>query len=231
MSPLTLAPGASMFFTLTLDAETANQQRDFAAQVHIFSNDYDENVVEKPGSTGIPDPTDMVNMPPNDVDPFTFDVRGVVTNDWIIDNGHSGFSVVGVWTAGAVGFEGDEVRTAADGTGDRARWTFAGLPDGVYRVSAHWASSTNREPSTQSPFTFSNPGGVIQSVVIDQSMLPNDFMDKGVMWDVPGHRGRGKCDRRARRHGRGRFRRDLSRHVDHSDVYGRRDIARHQRSG
>jgi len=181
-NPLTIAPGQVTFFTLTLNATTMNEQGDFAGQIRIFSNDFDENVVQKPGTTGIADPTDM-NVPPNDVDPFTFEVRGVVTNQTIIDNGDNDFSVVGIWTAAATGFEGDELWTPADDSGDRARWEFTGLPDGVYRVSATWQGISGIMASTQSPFTVANTGGVINSVMIDQTVAPNDFSDAGVMWE------------------------------------------------
>jgi len=182
-TPLSIAPGDSTFFTVTLNAAAVNGHGDFPAQIRIFSDDFNENVIQKPGGTGIADPTDMT-VPPRDVDPFTFDVRGVVANQRIIDNGDPEFGVVGVWTAGATGFQGDELIAPGDGSGDRATWTFNDLPDGWYRVSATWSGSgAALLPSTQAPFTVADINGTLLSVMIDQTAMPNDFTEAGVSWE------------------------------------------------
>jgi len=177
--PIVLAPGISFDFDILLDAATAAGHGDFPGQVRIFSDDFDENVVQPAGATGIPDPLD----PTRDVDPFTLSVRGGVSNTTIIDNSDAGFSVFGVWDAGPTGFQGSEVSTPGDDSGDAATWTFTNLPDGWYRVSATWGGSTSSPAATNSPFSVSDMGGVLQSVTLDQTAMPNDLMDAGVAWE------------------------------------------------
>lgn len=117
---ISLSPGGSTFCTLTPDARTIHGQGDFPLEVRIVRNDFDENVIQATDATGIPDPTDLVNMPPRDVEPFTFDVRGVVTDEWIIDDGDAQFKNLGVWTVPSTvsGYLQDDRITPGDGSGE-----------------------------------------------------------------------------------------------------------------
>jgi hypothetical protein len=183
-TPISLLPGQSTFFTLTLDATTANGQGDFPIEVRIFSNDYDENIVQVTGATGISDPTDLVNVPPRDVDPFTFQVRGVVANEWVIDDGDPQFSTVGVWTAssGGSGYLLDSFYTPGDGSGERGIWKFTGLPDGVYRVSTTWQRQPTLVASSSAPFTVSNASGLLYTTTVNQTIDPAGFLSQGATW-------------------------------------------------
>jgi hypothetical protein len=179
--PLTLASGASSTFSITLNATTDAEQGDFPAQLRIFSNDFDENVVMTQGSTGIPYPAD----PTLDVDPFTVDIRGVVTNYSIIDNDSlSGFVTTGDWSPSTanLGYGGNQLSTSADGTGETAIWTFTGLPAGTYRVSATWEPTANTPAATNAPFTVTVNGVANPIVTVNQSIAPATFSAQDAGW-------------------------------------------------
>ena len=78
------------------------------------------------------------------LDPFTVEVRGDVVLTKIVDNTSQDFSLLGggqwpIFFGG--GYQGTAVRSAADQSGDQAVWTFDGLPDGDYRISATWPAA------------------------------------------------------------------------------------------
>lgn len=179
----TIAAGESTSFTVTLNADTANGHGDFDAEIRLFSNDQDENVLQLPGQgvNPTPDPD-----PLNDVNPFTFAIDGVVSNTSIVDDGDTGFTLFGSWDAGTEGYLDDNFSTRAASEGDRAVWRFDNLPDGRYRVSTTWEEKPGLGASPTSTFTVSDVNGVIlaggtQSV--DQSIAPDDFNDGGAFWE------------------------------------------------
>lgn len=99
----------------------------------------------------------------------------------IIDDGDPGFTTVGVWTVHPSGFNVDN-RFSSAGTGSNtATWTFGGLADGLYRVSATWTAFSNR--ATNSPFTIRDGASPIGTVLINQLQAPNDFSDAGASWE------------------------------------------------
>lgn len=177
----TIAPGESTAFTVTLDATTANEQGDFPAEIRIFSNDVDENVLQLPGQGVNPTPdTD----PLNDVNPFTFSLDGVVNNTTIVDDGDLDFTLIGVWSGpDGDGFQGDDRFTPADNDGSRAIWRFDDLPDGRYRVSTTFTEEPENGASDDAMFTVSDVTGVITTASIDQTVAPDDFSDSGVSWE------------------------------------------------
>ncbi|MCO6454870.1 MAG: hypothetical protein J5I93_06190, partial [Pirellulaceae bacterium] len=190
--PLMIAPGNTFTFTVTLDALTdpfpgdpnRDGHGDFPGEIRIFSNDLDENVIAKNGAGVNPNPDDDPNSAH---DPFTFQIRGVVSNRTIIDNGDAGFQLVGIWPGvNDDGFQDDLVAAPADNNGERALWTFNNLPDGIYRVSTTYAADTEFFGSTAAPFTVSDINGQIGATAIDQSMAPQSlagsFQDEGVWW-------------------------------------------------
>jgi hypothetical protein len=181
-TPLVLSPGEMTFFSLTLDARGTNQQGDFPAEIRVFSNDYDEQIVLARAEAGIADPTDTSAVP-RSVDPFTIRVNGVVRNAYIIDNGDVGFDLTGTWDSGKTGHAGDELRTAAGNRGAKASWRFTGLPDGVYRVSATWEGSTNTLGSTATPFAIADARGPLRTLSVNQSRRPDDFQADGNVWE------------------------------------------------
>ena len=103
----------------------------------------------------------------------------------IIDNGDAGFSTSAGWNPAAtsIGHEGDLLHTSP-GTGSRiATWTFTDLTPGMYRVSATWFAYTNR--ATNAPFTIRDgiAGPVLDTVLVNQQLAPNDFTDAGSDWE------------------------------------------------
>ncbi|MCO6458616.1 MAG: choice-of-anchor D domain-containing protein [Pirellulaceae bacterium] len=190
--PLTLAPGDTFSFSVQLQALTdpfpGDPLRDghggFPGELRIFSNDIDETIRVKNGAGVNPNPEDNVAF---EYDPFTFQIRGVVSNRTIIDNGDAGFQLVGTWpNSSANGFQGDLLASPSDASGEQAVWTFTDLPDGVYRVSATYAGSAPLTGATASPFTVSDINGQIGSASIDQSvsphLTPGAFLDEGAWW-------------------------------------------------
>ncbi len=180
-----LAPGQSSFVTVTLLATTANGQADFPAELRIFSNDADENVLQQPGQGVNPNPD---ADPLNDVNPFTIPLNGVVSTVDIIDDGDLRFSLVGTWSqsgtsaAEQLAFNGDSVATANDGSGDRAIWTFSNLPDGRYRVSTSWQDDPILTLTT-AEYQVLDSATVRATVQIDQSVAPNDLNANGVTYE------------------------------------------------
>jgi len=154
---ITLPPGDSTSFSVTLDATTLAEQGDFPADVRIASNDESEAMLRIP-------------------------IRGIVTNHWIKDDEHAGFS--NNWSiATGSGFQDTSRSTPADGSGDWAAWTFSGLPAGNYRVS----TSFDADPmgTTAAPFTVLNNGQSIPTVVINQQDVLDDenaFEADGAYW-------------------------------------------------
>ncbi len=111
------------------------------------------------------------------------DLRELVeTGVVIIDNGDLGYSEVGTWiTGGMAGGFNDDYRFSAPGTGsDVATWEFTDLPSGLYRVSATWLAHTNR--ATNAPYTIFDGSTLLDSVQVNQRLVPGDFVDEGVGW-------------------------------------------------
>jgi hypothetical protein len=125
-------------------------------------------------------PVSFSNSDP-DESPFSLSLFGTVASSQIIDNGQTGFSLVGAWSkSNSEGYDGD-IHFHAKGTGSQvARWTFDVTP-GRYRVSATWSVNTNR--ATDSPFTIWDGTTVIGAVDVNQRQAPNDFTDEGASWE------------------------------------------------
>ena len=152
--------GASTTFDITLDAAATG---DFFGDVVLTTDD------------------------PNQSE-FSFAINGTVTNVRIVDDGDAGYTPVGFQTLSAgPGFLNDvSYPTAPGGAGiDTATWTFSGLTNGVYRVSATWQLPGNPN-SNNAPFSIYDAAtatGAPVSVIIDQTQAPNDFSDDGVFWE------------------------------------------------
>ncbi len=191
-TPEVVAPGGTYTFSVTLNAlqdpfggdPNRDGHGDFPAELRIFSNDLDEAVMAKPGQGLNPDPD---NDPATAIDPFTVQLRGVVSNRSIIDNGDSGFQLIGTWPGvSGNGYQGDQVATKADSSGNRARWTFNNLPDGTYRVSTTWAATPQFVGDPVAPYLVSDINGTIGGTTLNQSVTtgatPGSFADAGVSW-------------------------------------------------
>lgn len=189
----TLPPGQSTFVAVTLLATTANGQADYPAELRIFSNDVDENVLQLPGQGVNPDPD---GDPLNDVNPFTIPLNGVVSTVDIIDDTDVRFDTVGVWDESG-GLQsvpnsfGTGIKTAPnDGDGERALWTFSDLPDGRYRVSVTWPNE-ERLNLTTVEYRVRNSSATLSTTQVDQSVAPaglnangTTFQDLGGPFDI-----------------------------------------------
>jgi len=122
----------------------------------------------------------------NDESPFEIAVRGEIFefSTAVIDNGDAGFSQSGFSHLGfgpQLGYLGDTHFTPGNSSGDWARWTFTGLPLGLYRVSATWVASSDR--ATNSPFTMRDGTTVVGTALVNQRLAPNDLIDVGAAWE------------------------------------------------
>jgi hypothetical protein len=99
----------------------------------------------------------------------------------IRDDGGTGFSTVGSWTAYPnQGYQAD-IHYAAAGSGESvATWSFGDLTPGIYRVSATWFAWHNR--ATNSPFTVFDGTTALATVRVNQELAPSDFTESGVGW-------------------------------------------------
>ena len=117
----------------------------------------------------------------------TDDESALVT---IIDNGASGFTQTGFSYQNnsqvAAAYEGDN-HTMWNGTGE-ATWTFSGLENGEYQVTATWAHKYgNRYNAPAAPFAIQDgSGAVLASVTVDQRNSPSQFDYQGYSWDALG---------------------------------------------
>jgi hypothetical protein len=136
----TVAPGASTSFQLQFSPPSSGL---FDGIVSFGNNDADDN-------------------------PFTFTVTGLGSSVLIVDNGDPEFSAPGyVGPFSGQGFQNDVHFSGAD-SGNTATWTFTGLPDGDYRVSATWTPHPNR--ASNAPFAIN--GGT--PVLVNQDLDPNN---------------------------------------------------------
>ena len=75
----------------------------------------------------------------------TLEINVLSTVDFIIDDGDAGYSTSRPWTIFSTpfGFQGD-VQAAGQRRARQAYYTFSGLPDGMYEVSATWLRGNDR---------------------------------------------------------------------------------------
>ena len=68
--------------------------------------------------------------------------------------------------------------------GEEASWTFTGLTDGVYHVSATWNHQYNNNyNATDAQYSITNATDeAIGSAVINQTNVPSEFLDNGIAW-------------------------------------------------
>ncbi len=99
----------------------------------------------------------------------------------IMDNGDTGFTTIGEWTLYPnQGYQADMHYSTAGVGNDVASWTFTVTP-GRYRVSATWPAEPNR--ATNSPFSMYDGSALLGTVLVNQELAPNDFLDQGAYWE------------------------------------------------
>jgi len=125
-----------------------------------------------------------------DESPYNFVVSGVVAAPpevQVLDDSDEGFHASGRWTIGTrSGYDGGHQWTSKGVGADEATWTFTVTP-GVYRVSATWKAGLNR--ATNAPFTVSDDGAAISTVLINQEHAPKDLFANDRGWKDIGHTG------------------------------------------
>ncbi len=153
-STTSLAPGQSVSFTITLDAQ--NEDR-FAGEI-------------------------LLPVSGTSVDSLRFVVEGLVAPaPQIVDNGDAGFATVGEWTRWAGQGHAGDVHESFPGTGaDVASWTFGDLLPGSYRVAATWTSWLNR--ASDASYKISDGTVQIGSATVNQQLLPREFFADGTWW-------------------------------------------------
>jgi hypothetical protein len=102
----------------------------------------------------------------------------------IVDNGHAGFSKRGRWRwFPNQGYERN-VDFSRAGTGsDVASWRFAVTP-GEYMVAATWSAHPNR--ATDAPYTVLDGSTVLDTIEVNQELVPTDFTEQSVKWETLG---------------------------------------------
>jgi hypothetical protein len=103
-------------------------------------------------------------------------------NEFIIDNGGSGYTQTGGWTnlTNTLAFQLDYDYAAAGSGRATATWSFNGIPNGSYQVFARWIPFVNR--ATNAPFTILNGTTPISTVLVNQQLPPNDDQSNAVTW-------------------------------------------------
>ena len=130
-------------------------------------------------ATGYDDASDTVDV--------TDDEANLVT---IMDDGDAGFTETGFDHLSnsqvSHAYNGDNYNMQG-GTGE-AVWTFTGLADGEYHVSATWANKYNNNYGTKdAPFAVENSSQtVLATATFDQSLEPGEFAYDGYYWETIG---------------------------------------------
>lgn len=142
------------------------------------------------GAAGTGTSRGPVSFGNNDADenPFDFFVSGTTIDPKpiaILDDGDSGFSANGSFLPWPTGGYQSDVYYALAGTGSSvATWTFPVSP-GIYKVATTWSAYVNR--ATNSPFTIKDGTTALQTVLVNQELLPNDFSAQGGAWKTLGN--------------------------------------------
>jgi hypothetical protein len=101
----------------------------------------------------------------------------------IIDDGDFGWSATGpgfhVNSDGAGAY--NDHRNSNPGEGNTGSWTFTGLNDGLYLVSATWI--THFVHAGNSPYTITPTGSGPTTVRVNQRAVPDDFTEGGIPWE------------------------------------------------
>ena len=109
----------------------------------------------------------------------------------IMDNSESGYSSNGFrYNTGkriseAYGGDNESLKGGADG--DEATWTFTGLTDGVYHVSATWNHKFENNYNTlDAVYTLTNgtTDEVLSTATANQKLAPDEFLDSGIGWST-----------------------------------------------
>ena len=79
------------------------------------------------------------------------------------------------------------MRKASSGVsepGEEASWTFTGLTDGVYHVSATWNHQyDNNYNATDAVYTMTDAADeALATATVNQSNAPSEFFDSGIGW-------------------------------------------------
>jgi hypothetical protein len=98
----------------------------------------------------------------------------------IVDNGDPGYSETGTWTTESVpSYNGTERYATSGGTGQNtATWQVSGLASGQYQVQVTWHKYPNE--ATNAPYAIYDGATLLQSVLVNQTQLPNGSSFGGV---------------------------------------------------
>ncbi|MEZ6052398.1 MAG: hypothetical protein R3C02_13570 [Planctomycetaceae bacterium] len=103
----------------------------------------------------------------------------------IIDNGDGGFGTTAGFSPSLFG-NGHEaicsmLRPVAGSS--VATWTFSGLTAGDYRVSATWFRASQPGHGHRIVIRDGISGRILTTVMVDQTLAPNDFTTFGSYWE------------------------------------------------
>ncbi len=126
-------------------------------------------------AAGFSDATDWLDVTDNEIAPPPI----------IIDDGDVGFAQTNfIYNSdpSLTGYETDSHHNLKNTGSAEASWTFTGLDDGHYRVSATWREKYNR--ATDTPYTIDDGSGdILANVTIDQKVRPDDLNEDGTKWE------------------------------------------------
>jgi hypothetical protein len=106
----------------------------------------------------------------------------------ILDNTDSGFTSNGFrYNANkqvSQAYGGNNESLKGGEPGEEASWTFTGLTDGVYHVSATWNHQyDNNYNATDAQYSITNAADeALATTTINQSNAPSEFLDNGIAW-------------------------------------------------
>jgi hypothetical protein len=110
-----------------------------------------------------------------------------VASGLIIDNGDTGFtSFAGGAPAPTLVSQSifglfNDLEYSEPAAGNTATWSFSGLADGRYLVSATWTPSDQNTQNAR--YTLDGGGGAGAPIFIDQELGPNDFTEATIAWE------------------------------------------------
>lgn len=159
-----LAPAGTVTFEVGLSTSTLGT---FQGNVSFANSDADEN-------------------------PFNFGVSGTINEPlpagvFIIDNGDTGHSTTGNWTAvSGFGFGSDALAGNGVNGVETSRWEFTGLTSGSYAVSATWLRGGDREASVDYVVRPSVSGSALGTATVDQTKNPSGSVYGGRPFEALG---------------------------------------------
>lgn len=109
------------------------------------------------------------------------DVKAIVPSIQFVDDSDPSFSTTGTWakSTSTKGYRGVTYHTSPTAVFNVATWTFNVTP-GTYNVATTWSALANR--ASNAPFSIYDGNVLLETVLVNQKNIPNDFTDSNTNW-------------------------------------------------